>query len=159
MAEVTDHLQLTKYDITDNISPLPLNENMDKIDAAYRELSVDYIVAVGSYGNWVYRRWASGLAECWYTAEGNTGEWRWWSNNSDWLQYASNYIYAEYPLTFVEVPMEFASAVCNNTDCWLDRTWGQTVSRSSTYYVTTQGDTKKTATTYKFQLYVVGRWK
>lgn len=159
MATTTANLQLIKPATTDNISPVPMNENMDKIDQVYGEITVDYIVAQGVQGNWRYRRWNSGLAECWYVAEGNTGEWRWWSSNSDWLQYGSNYIYAEYPLTFTELPIEFASATCSTTDCWLDRTGEQTVNRSSNYYVTTQGDAMKSACTYRFQLYVVGRWK
>lgn len=159
MATVTANLRLLKPDLADNISPAPMNENMEKIDEAYADLSVDYVVAQGVQGKWRYRRWNSGLAECWYAAEGNTGAWRWWSTKADWLQYGSNVLYAEYPLTFAELPMEFASATCSTTDCWLDRTGGQTVSRSSNYYVTTQGDTAKTAGTYRLQLYVVGRWK
>lgn len=159
MATVTSNFQLLKIDIADNISPTPINENMDKIDEALTDLSKDYIVAQGISGKWIYRRWSSGLAECWYNAEVSTGSWRWWSTKSDWLQYGSNVMYATYPLTFVEIPMEFASAVCTTTDCWLDRTGGQSISRSSNYYVTTQGDTMKTAGTCKFQLYVIGRWK
>lgn len=159
MATTTPNLRLIKTDTSDNVSPAFINDNMDRIDEAYADLSVDYVVAQGVQGNWRYRRWYSGLAECWYTATGNTGPWRWWSVKSDWLQYGSNYIYAEYPLTFVELPLEFASATCETTDCWLDRTGGETVNRSSYYYVTTQSDTMKSACNYRFQLYVVGRWK
>lgn len=159
MAILTEKLRLTKIDVTDNISPEPINENMEKIDLAYGDLTIDYVVAQGVQGNWIYRRWASGLAECWYNTTGNTGAWRWWSTKSDWLQYGSNVIYANYPLTFTAIPMEFASAYLSEGDCWLDRGVGQTASRSSKYWVTTQNDKAKAACTYRFQLYVVGRWK
>lgn len=159
MATTTPNLQLIKPELGDNISPEPMNENMDKLDEVYGTLTTDYVVAQGIQGNWRYRRWFSGLAECWYVGEGNTGNWRWWSTKSDWLQYGSNVIYVNYPLAFSELPIEFASATCSGTDCWLDRTGGQTIDRSSNYYVTTQGDTVKNACTYRFQLYVVGRWK
>ena len=107
----------------------------------------------------MYRRWASGLAECWYEDSGSTGTWRWWSTKSDWLQYGSNTLVVNYPLTFKSIPKEWASAKLSSGDCWLDRGSGQSTTRSSTYWVTSQGDSMKKAVTYTFLLYVVGRWK
>ena len=65
MSTLTEHLELIKPDITDNASPQPFNQNMDKLDAEITELKTDYIVAQGRQGIWTYRRWANGMAECW----------------------------------------------------------------------------------------------
>lgn len=159
MATVTEKLHLTKPDVNDQISPTPMNDNMDKIEDAYKALTVDYVIAQGVQGDWLYRRWNNGMAEAWYEKEGDTGAWKWWSTKADWLQYSSNPIYAEYPISFITIPKEFASATCAGTDCWVDRAKGQTTARSSTYWLTTQGDALKTAGKYTFNLYVVGRWK
>ena len=57
---VTTHLQLQKINSSDFVSPEPINSNMDKIDA----LGVDYIIEQGKSGEWWYRKWKSGRAEC-----------------------------------------------------------------------------------------------
>lgn len=159
MATITSNLRLTKIDVDDNISPIAINENMEKIDEAFGNISTDYVVAQGVQEDWIYRRWNSGLAECWYSGTGNTGAWRWWSTKSDWLQYGSNILYATYPIKFTSIPKEFASAQLSAGNCWLDRGAGQTTTRSSPYWVTSQSDIAIPACQYTFQLYVVGRWK
>lgn len=68
MSTLTEHLELIKPDITDNASPQPFNQNMDKLDAEITALKTDYVVAHGTQGVWTYRRWASGIAECWIEA-------------------------------------------------------------------------------------------
>ena len=56
----TTHLQLQKINSSDFVSPDPINANMDKLDA----LGVDYIIQQGTSGEWWYRKWKSGRAEC-----------------------------------------------------------------------------------------------
>ena len=56
----TTHLQLQKINSSDFVSPEPINNNMDKLDA----LGIDYIVQQGTSGEWWYRKWKSGRAEC-----------------------------------------------------------------------------------------------
>lgn len=56
----TTNLQLQKINNSDFVSPDPINNNMDKIDA----MGVDYIVEQGKTGEWWYRKWKSGRAEC-----------------------------------------------------------------------------------------------
>ena len=46
--------------------------NKDNLVNAINELSVDYIVEQGTSGIWSYRKWNSGLAECWTTSTLNT---------------------------------------------------------------------------------------
>ena len=56
----TTNLQLQKINSSDFVSPDPINNNMDKLDA----LGVDYITSKGTSGEWWYRKWKSGRAEC-----------------------------------------------------------------------------------------------
>lgn len=65
MAKITTNLQLVKPDISENVSPAMFNQNFDKIDEEVNALKTDYVVAQGQQGIWTYRRWASGIAECW----------------------------------------------------------------------------------------------
>ena len=45
---------------SDYISPDPINDGFTKLD----KLGVDYITERGTSGNWWYRKWNSGRAEC-----------------------------------------------------------------------------------------------
>lgn len=65
MADVTPNLRLIKPEASDNISPQIFADNFDKIDAEIAALQIDYVIAQGTQGVWDYRRWASGIAECW----------------------------------------------------------------------------------------------
>lgn len=56
----TTYLQLQKINSSDFVSPDPINNNMDKLDV----LGIDYIVQQGKTGEWWYRKWKSGRAEC-----------------------------------------------------------------------------------------------
>lgn len=56
----TANLGLETINSSDYVSPTPINNNMNKLDA----LGVDYVVAQGKSGEWWYRKWKSGRAEC-----------------------------------------------------------------------------------------------
>lgn len=56
----TANLGLETINSSDYVSPTPINNNMEKLDA----LGVDYIVEEGTSGEWWYRKWNSGRAEC-----------------------------------------------------------------------------------------------
>ena len=42
-----------------------IKEKLSGHDASIKALSVDYIVEQGTSGIWTYRKWNSGIAECW----------------------------------------------------------------------------------------------
>ena len=65
MSTTTAKLGLIKPSLTDIVSPTAFNQNFDIIDEEISELKTDYIIAQGVQGIWTYRRWASGIAECW----------------------------------------------------------------------------------------------
>lgn len=54
------NMGLEKINASDYVSPDPINRNFDKLDA----LGIDYVVAQGKSGEWWYRKWNSGRAEC-----------------------------------------------------------------------------------------------
>lgn len=56
----TSNLGLSTVDSSDYISPDPFNANFEKIDA----LGKDYVTESGTSGEWWYRKWKSGRAEC-----------------------------------------------------------------------------------------------
>ena len=118
---------------------------------------VDYIVDQGTNGIWIYRKWNSGIAECW-------GEYTFTSSvNTLWVTpiYVSDNVPRQnYPFTFVSVPMEWASVSPSQNACWL---YHESSGASNT---TTQTAIYKpikvsafSSNTFKIRYYVVGRWR
>ena len=56
-------------------------------------LKCDYVIEEGTSGIWTYRKWASGIAECWGTYSNTISE-----------NTVSNGNYINYPFTFTTVP-------------------------------------------------------
>ena len=56
----TKNLSLESIDPSDYVSPDTINNNFAKVDT----LGVDYVVEAGYSGEWWYRKWNSGRAEC-----------------------------------------------------------------------------------------------
>lgn len=158
MGEMTQNLNLSKPSLDDNLSPEPFNTNFDIIDKEIGNLKIDYVVSQGISGMWHYRKWASGIYECWGQTTGNTGVWKSWSN---WLLYGGNSIQVSYPITFVSPPLEFTSCSINGTDCWLDKASGfNTTTKSAIYWMTTCINSLPTGSLpYRFDIHVIGRWK
>lgn len=119
--------------------------------------AVDYIVTEGTSGIWTYRKWNSGIAECWgtyaSTAAVTLGAW-------GSLYAKDSAIPAQaLPFTFAEVPKCLATPKLGNS------TW------ASFLYVNLDATTTETpaygvaransATGLKpaADLYVIGRWK
>lgn len=57
----TPNLGLKTIGQSDYVSPDPINDNMQALDA----LGQCYVVASGKSGMWTYRRWSDGTYECW----------------------------------------------------------------------------------------------
>lgn len=91
----------------------------------------DYIVETGTSGKWAYRKWASGIGECWAAFQivsvAVTGTW-------GGLFYGSVFTAAEakqklaYPIQFVSAPCVQAGishTATGNGDCWLSTDYGK----------------------------------
>lgn len=61
MTIATTNLGLAKIQGADYVKPDTFNDNYDLID----KLGVDYVTASGVTGSWGYRKWNSGMLECW----------------------------------------------------------------------------------------------
>ena len=80
-----------------------LNENGELVIQPGCATSSDYVVAKGQSGNWYYRKWSSGRAECWAKVycDGITCEKTWGS-----------IYYCETPRVVGPYPFEFAEPPC-----------------------------------------------
>lgn len=95
----TTNLGLQTINQSDNVSPTPINDNMEKLD----KLGLDYVVAEGTSGNWTYRRWKSGTYECWGTYKQQSASPT--VADSDFGAFSMSY-----PVTFAQAPQLFVSA-------------------------------------------------
>ena len=107
----TTNLGITKLNGADYVSVDPINNAFDKLDA----LGVDYVISTGVSGEWRYRKWNSGIAECWISNK-NFGN----DHLSPWGSIYSTYSsrsFGAYPFTFAEAPCVILSP--GNTDAGL----------------------------------------
>ena len=153
---VTKHLNKQKQDIDkllDSINTLNQEtlENKESIDT----LKLDYIVEQGTSGIWTYRKWASGLAECWGTLETtkiiNTPYGNIFRDSTD------SDIYAEYPFIFAEIPNCVYSGESFNA-LWYGAYSSGTTSRTPKIYVY-RATALDEAATILIRFTVKGRWK
>lgn len=97
----TSNLGLAKVDSSDFVSPEPFNTNFELLD----KLGLDYIVESGTSGEWWYRKWKSGRAECGIDnkafAAGNMGA---WGSATSGLYGTQQYTFGAYPFAFSSKP-------------------------------------------------------
>lgn len=122
-------------------------------------VELDYIVEQGTTSGWTYRKWNSGIAECWkaqtlYTAFNTT-----WGSmyQSDSALTAQNY-----PLTFKERPVENVNiSGGDGYAAWIyatNATAGNSTTKTGTYKLCRP--TNVTASSYFYiNIYVRGRYK
>ena len=127
---------------------------------ALYERTKDYIVEQGTSGIWTYRKWNSGIAECWGSVEfkGET-TFTAWGNI-----YRSAEVFGKqaYPFTFTDRPQLFVSLdkTANSTIVWLLLfAYSESKSETPSYALAcpnnTTGDTN-----YLYLHYCAkGRWK
>lgn len=76
----------------------------------------DYIVAQGTSGNWRYRKWNSGVSECWITSSRNV------SGSSSSIISTAYYIrltWTDFPSIFSEAPSGWGSGRLGSGLGWL----------------------------------------
>lgn len=80
--------------------------------ADYIPADADVVVEQGTSGIWTYRKWNSGIAECWGTHSWAATQWNAWGN-----VYESNQSYVNYPTNlFISTPWFQATGGCDETD-------------------------------------------
>lgn len=139
-----------------------LQKNADYIDTKFQKFA-DYIVEQGISGIWSYRKWESGLAECWgrYIGE-STKTLTTWGN----LFIAPvNTKRIPYPFPFIAIPVETARVFDNSEylACfgYAQSKGGNTFTESGIYNFARGAD--KTSSEINIlpgiDLHVIGRWK
>ena len=117
------------------------------------DLAADYIVSQGTSGIWTYRKWASGVAECWLesdlTLTGSTPVAN--MNGSAYLSYVD----VDLPFTFKTQPRGVANGVLG-TGTGFVNVWCRNGYNEITVYVT--GNQNNAAITIRSMI-VTGRWK
>ena len=116
----------------------------------------DYVVEQGVSGIWIYRKWNSGLAECWgqytYSATASTV----WAAPIYVTDAAGP---QQYPFVFASVPMEWASVDSSTNALWLykESNAHNTASQTATYHPLKVNAFN--SNTIDIRYYVTGRWK
>lgn len=83
-----------------------------------KTISDNYILEEGTSGIWTYRKWTSGIAECWGTRTYTTTSWNAWGSVYEGI--TSSY-QENYPSNlFVERPHNVASLKGNGAGLWLE---------------------------------------
>lgn len=126
-------------DGSDNLFPTPPN---------------DYIVEQGTSGIWTYRKWNSGIAECWGIKDSQVTQWDTWGN----LFEGAPAVQENFPSgLFISAPLFYVTATAwaglAGVETWKEPTATQTpilnVIRPSTVG----------AGTVHFNMYAKGKWK
>jgi hypothetical protein len=117
------------------------------------EYTVDYPVASGTSGVWTYRKWSSGIAECWgkVTTIGTSG--------TSSLGTATTMPYqmytATFPFTFASAPVVTVGGVDGGTGLATASVSGEATKTSATLELV--GSTSAIAS--GCYVYVIGKWK
>lgn len=158
MADVTNNLSLHIIDESEYIEPDPINENFKKVDAAF----ADYVVEQGIKGEWWYRKWNSGRAECGVDSKNfGTQECTKAWGTSGWYISTTEINFGAYPFAFLSKP--FATVVLNDTDYagylgFIAPSGKGSTTTTAPIYVMANPKSD-TFTNCKFSIYVVGKWK
>ena len=119
----------------------------------------DYVTAYGTSGIWTYRKWFSGIAECWGQKAVNTIVATAWGN-----VYASGALDAlniAYPFTFKELPTLTTNLTCNGYGAIL-MVPGSTPHASTTstgVFEICRGSPAANNVTYIVNYHAIGKWK
>lgn len=123
-----------------------------KVDAGNISNLADYIVEQGVSGIWTYRKWASGIIECWgQTDIGAVG-----ITNTTGNQYYSDTQYLDYPSLANQVDHVSLSAYSDVTVYTLSEYW---LANSKIAYRLMSGYQVTTPDVTRVSVYVMGRWQ
>lgn len=99
----------------------------------------DYVIEQGTSGIWTYRKWASGLAECW-------GDKTFTLSNTGTVWVSPAYYYAlstvDYPFEFSSIPIEIATPVRSSHNSYWIYKGDATVADNTTTHTARYGAIK-----------------
>ena len=119
----------------------------------------DYVVETGTSGIWTYRKWNSGIAECWGKRSVST------TINTAWGSlYTSGALSGTdvaLPFTFAEVPNVNVSLYNNAAGAFImvSGSWNPPTTTTTGAYELARGNALTTSYSFGFNYQVMGRWK
>jgi len=113
----------------------------------------DYIVEQGTSGIWTYRKWNSGVAECWGTSTKSNVSMSSWGS----LYYGTIAADSFPSNLFLYAPNALMFARVSGGNGWLTQTTNMTKSTTGIRYVI--GVTNTTLSSVEIVTHAIGRWK
>ena len=136
---------------------LDLKKQINKLLEA---VSVDYIVEQGTSGIWTYRKWNSGIAECWGEVQKTTTFTVWTAPIYYGATYTGRYAYPDG--LFISAPISQAILKSCGCDAWLskDSSSGSAGDKTQTgsYYPLRVGSASGNVP-YTVAFYAIGKWR
>lgn len=128
-------------------------------------VGVDYVIDQGTTGKWVWRKWASGIAEMWATFDTDKlvmTEQTWGSlYTASWMGLASNKEARAYPFAFIESPIVSATPTAGSGNIWLatntENDIGTRLTHAPAYQCVRASDA--TVNNPQISYYVMGKYK
>lgn len=125
----------------------------------------DYVTEQGLTGKWMWRKWASGIAEMWATFDSPSLDMttQTWGTlyTASWMGLEVNKKAREYPFAFIENPVVSATPTVTNGNIWLatntENDIGTRLTHAPAYQCVRASDA--TVNSPQISYYVVGRYK
>lgn len=126
---------------------------------------VDYVTEQGLTGKWMWRKWASGIAEMWATFDTDKLEMtsQTWGAlyTASWMGLAANKAAREYPFAFIANPVVSATPTVESGNIWLatntENDTGTRLTHAPAYQCVRASDA--TVNSPQISYHVVGRYK
>ena len=114
----------------------------------------DFVVEQDTDGIWIYRKWESGIAECWGVTDDITQ-----TTDFNWNVMSSNTATPaiDYPFTFKEPPVVSPNVHTHNMNFWLATFGDGSTTQTPTYQIIRGKDVSEV--TFKLGFYVFGKYK
>lgn len=121
------------------------------------EAAAAYVVETGLSGNWRWRKWNDGTAECWGTFNRTATSWSGWGS----LYYANPYNVQEtYPSgLFTAAPAVTAQLSASSQDMFLTESNIAGSAQKTPAYYATRGSGGAANATYSISYHAIGRWQ
>lgn len=117
-----------------------------------KRFGIDYVVETGTSGAWTYKKWKSGIAECWYS-DYDAGSCAMTSSYGNGF-YCSKSSYAYPPGLFIKAPCITVSTTCSS-----GLLHASVYNNTATSYSIFLWDTKSETLNVKLNGYAKGFWK
>ena len=129
------------------------------------KFETDFVVEQGKTSIWTYRKWNSGIAECWGTYTLETQIEQEWGSSDVFYNSSYRMTAIEYPEgLFVAAPIEVASVnpedvSSNNFLTWLACNNKNSTKKTAQYFVMKAGSANMKSKNFYIHLQVKGHWK